>query len=379
MHKKVKTPKRTKPTAIDCFAGCGGMSLGFKQAGYNVLGAIELDPAAVAVYRANHKRVHTWCKDIREVSAAEILETLGLREGELDLLGGCPPCQGFSTLRTYNGHRWTRDKQNELIFEFQRLALGLRPKRVMMENVPGLYRNSRLEKFRAALQKSGYEVKADVLNVAEYGVPQRRRRMVLLASRVSAVEFAAPDKSVRTVREAIGGLPKAGKSGDALHDLPENRSSKVIDRIKSVPRNGGSRSALPRQLRLQCHKHSDGFKDVYGRMAWDEPAPTITTGCFNPSKGRFLHPSENRAITMREAALLQSFPKTYKFPADLGKVRVATMIGNALPPEFIKRQTVAILEDTQVPKLRETNVNHRSSSTTRANGRAAVGRRRPDR
>jgi len=110
-----------------------------------------------------------------------------------------------------------------------------------------------------------------------------------------------------------------------------------------VPADGGSRSALPSRLKLECHKNSDGFKDVYGRMAWDEPAPTITTGCFNPSKGRFLHPEANRAITMREAALLQSFPKSYKFPATLGKVKVATMIGNALPPRFIKSHAKQLL------------------------------------
>lgn len=343
MPNRFNTTSRRKPTAIDCFAGCGGMSLGLRQAGYDVLGAIEIDSDAVAVYRANHKTVHTWSADIRKVTASEILKTLGLRKGELDLLGGCPPCQGFSTLRTYNGNRWTRDKQNDLIFEFQRLVLGLKPKRVMMENVPGLFTNSRLKQFRTALENAGYTVKADVLNVADFGVPQRRRRLVLLASRVSDVEFAAPTKRVRTVREAIGGLPKAGTSGDALHDLPENRTGKVLDRIRSVPRNGGSRSALPRHLRLECHKTSDGFKDVYGRMTWDEPAPTITTGCFNPSKGRFLHPSANRAITMREAALLQSFPKSYQFPATLGKVRVATMIGNALPPRFIKSHAKQLL------------------------------------
>jgi DNA (cytosine-5)-methyltransferase 1 len=312
------------------------MSQGFKQAGYDVIGAIEIDADAVGVYRLNHPEVYTWSQDIREMAIETILKQLGISKGELDLLGGCPPCQGFSTLRTFNGHKWTRDKQNDLIFEFQRLVLGLKPKRVMMENVPGLFDNSRLKKFQAALEAAGYLVKADVLNVAEYGVPQRRRRLVLLASRVSDVDFAKPTAKARTVRDAIGTMPIAGESGDALHDLPEKRSRRVAARIRQVPADGGSRSALPSRLKLKCHKKSDGFKDVYGRMAWDEPAPTITTGCFNPSKGRFLHPEANRAITMREAALLQSFPKSYKFPAELGKVKVATMIGNALPPRFIQ-------------------------------------------
>lgn len=335
----------TKPTAFDCFSGCGGMSQGLKQAGYNVVGAIEIDAAAMSVYKLNHPTVHTWSDDIRTVAASEILKQLGIRKGRLDLLGGCPPCQGFSTLRTFNGKWCVRDEQNDLIFEFQRLVLELNPKQVILENVPGLLDNHRLTLFRATLESAGYEVDAAVLDVGSYGVPQRRRRLVLLASRVSSVTFAQPDNRKYTVRDAIGKLPAAGESGDALHDLPENRSRLVAARIRHIPSDGGSRSALPSHLKLECHKNSDGFKDVYGRMAWDKPAPTITTGCFNPSKGRFLHPEEDRAITMREAALLQSFPKSYKFPVELGKVKVATMIGNALPPRFIKRQARQLLSN----------------------------------
>lgn len=331
-----------RPTAIDCFAGCGGMSEGLRQAGYRVVGAVEIDPCAAAVYRLNHPGVRMWAADIRGLDEADVLRDLGMKVGELDLLGGCPPCQGFSTLRTYNGRRSVRDVQNNLIFEFQRLVLGLRPKQVMLENVPGLYRDRRLAKFRTALTDAGYKVEAEVLNVGDFGVPQRRRRLVLLASRVGGVAFATPDRRARTVRDAIGNMPRAGRSGDALHDLPENRAERVVERIRNIPRDGGSRAALPSHLKLECHQKSNGFKDVYGRMAWDDLAPTITTGCFNPSKGRFLHPDEDRAITMREAALLQSFPKAYKFPAELGKVKIATMIGNALPPRFIKRHAAAL-------------------------------------
>lgn len=321
------------------------MSLGFRQAGFSVVGAIEIDVNTADVYRLNHPNVRVWAEDIRSLSHQVILQELKLERGELDLLGGCPPCQGFSTLRTLNGGREIRDGQNDLVFEFQRLVVGLLPRHVMMENVPGLFHDQRFERFVEALESNGYEVKADVLNVADYGVPQRRQRLVMLASRVSTVEFARSCKTAKTVRGAIGNLPAAGSSGDPLHDIPENRSSNVAARIRSVPINGGSRSSLPKHLRLECHKKSNGFKDVYGRMAWDAPAPTITTGCFNPSKGRFLHPEENRAITMREAALLQSFPKSYQFPATLGKVKIAMMIGNALPPKFIKRHALQLLSD----------------------------------
>ncbi len=315
------------------------MTTGFKKAGYRVVGAVEIDLHASDVYSLNHPEVQLWRNDIRKVTEQELLKTLGLQAGELDLLGGCPPCQGFSTLRTYNGKRHVRDARNDLIFEFQRLVLALKPKRVMMENVPGLFKDRRLAEFQAVLEKNGYEFQAKVLNVADFGVAQRRRRLVVLASRVNKVHFSEPTPTRLTVKDVIGHLPQAGASGDPLHDMPEKRSTRTMQLIAAIPHDGGSRTALPKSLRLKCHRKSDGFKDVYGRMAWNGLAPTITTGCFNPSKGRFLHPEENRAITLREAALLQSFPPEYKFPAEFGKVRIAAMIGNALPPEFIHRHT----------------------------------------
>jgi len=343
MGRARRKKSHVKPTAVDCFAGCGGMTQGFKQAGFKVFGAVEIDQDACNVYSLNHPEVKLWRKDIRQLKVKALLSALKLKTGDLELLGACPPCQGFSTLRTRNGQKRIRDSRNDLIFEFQRLALGLKPKRIMLENVPGLFINRRLKEFTKSLERAGYTVEARVLNAADYGVPQRRRRLVLLASRVSGVAFAEPSKRRRTVRHAIGKLNKAGKSGDALHDLPENRAEHVKQLIRAIPRNGGSRKALPSHLTLKCHQTSDGFKDVYGRMAWDKVSPTITTGCFNPSKGRFLHPTANRAITMREAALLQSFPKSYRFPAKLGKVCVAAMIGNALPRAFISCHVRAMM------------------------------------
>jgi DNA (cytosine-5)-methyltransferase 1 len=146
------------------------------------------------------------------------------------------------------------------------------------------------------------------------------------------------------VRDAIGKLTTPEQSLDPLHNYPTKRSQKIEDRIRKIPKDGGSRASLGARGQLACHKRSDGFKDVYGRMAWDKPAPTITGGCINPSKGRFLHPQANRAITLREAALLQTFPKTYKFSLRGGRYSVATLIGNALPPEFIRRHASALRE-----------------------------------
>lgn len=329
-------------SAMDLFAGSGGLTVGLKKAGFRVIGAVELCPLAAETYRRNHRKPHLWNKSISDVSTDEVMRQLGIQKGELDLLAGCPPCQGFSNLRTMNGKLSVEDPRNDLIFEFQRFIVDLLPKAVMMENVPGLSKDARLAKFVKKLKSLGYWVEHKVLDVALYGVPQRRRRTVLLAARGRAVTWPEPAKELVTVRAAIGDLPKPGHLGDPLHDLQRKHSDKVKALIKKIPRNGGSRSDLGQDEQLPCHRRTNGFFDVYGRMAWDDMAPTITSGCINPSKGRFLHPSQNRAITLREAALLQGFPPKYRFSTKKGMEGVAEMIGNALPPEFAKRHAATI-------------------------------------
>lgn len=328
--------------AVDLFSGCGGLTLGLKRAGFQVIGAIEVEALAVETYKANHKQVVVWQADIRRLSSTEVMRRLKLRRGRLDLLAGCPPCQGFTTLRTRNGAKQNRDRRNNLVREMLRFARMLRPKTVMMENVPGLEARKPFRDFCKGLRKLGYEVTWDVKDAARYGVPQRRKRLMLLAGLGFQIAFAAESNQLRTVRDAIGRLAKAGRSGDTLHDMPEKRSDRVLRLIRDIPRNGGSRLDLPKERQLSCHKRFDGFNDIYGRMAWEDVAPTITSGCFNPSKGRFLHPDENRAVTMREAALLQSFPRNYRFARSAGKQAIASMIGNALPPEFIRRHATQV-------------------------------------
>jgi len=309
--------------------------VGLKMAGFMVLGAVDVDPLSVKTYKANHRDVTLWEKDIRELNPQELLGVLGLKKGDLDLLAGCPPCQGFSTMRTLNGAIRVDDPRNDLLREFERFVKALRPRAVMMENVPRLADDERFDVFHQQLKKLGYQGDHRILNTADYGVPQRRRRLIYLAGMGIKIPFAEKNGRQKTVKEAIGGLPKAGQSGDPVHDMPENRTPKILEIIRLIPKDGGSRRVLPEDYQLECHKRCNGFKDVYGRMAWNDVAPTITSGCFNPSKGRFLHPEEDRAITMREAALLQGFPRRYKFPTTNNKSAVALMIGNALPPPFI--------------------------------------------
>jgi DNA (cytosine-5)-methyltransferase 1 len=334
---------RKKPVAIDLFAGAGGLTLGLRQAGFRVVGAVELDSLAANAYRTNHPQVRVWERDIVKVPVAEVRRALGLRPGELDLLAACPPCQGFSTVRTLNGRRKVQDARNELPAQVLRFVRGLRPKTVMLENVPGLAKRRGFRALVRELSERGYDVEWDILNAVDHGVPQRRRRLILVAGRLAGPpSLAATGDERPSVRSAIESLQPPGRSGDPLHDITENRSSRIEALVKRVPKDGGSRADLGRRSQLECHRRCDGFKDVYGRMAWDAPAPTITGGCVNPSKGRFLHPEQDRAITLREAALLQGFPPGYYFPLTRGKFAAAELIGNALPPGFVRPHAEAL-------------------------------------
>jgi DNA (cytosine-5)-methyltransferase 1 len=333
---KTLIEKRTL-RAVDLFCGCGGLTEGLKEAGFQVIAALDIESLAVETYKMNHPEVIVLERDICSVSVEEFLAVSRLKVGELDLLAGCPPCQGFSSMRTLNGSRCIDDPRNNLLLEFQRFVEGLRPKVVMLENVPGLIKDKRFENFLQRMKELGYKGNPEVLNAAEYGVPQRRRRLICVLSLTGDVSPAPKVKVKKTVRDAIGSLPLPGQSGDPLHDIIEKRDPKVIEIIKAIPKDGGSRLDLPVEYHLQCHIKCNGFKDVYGRMKWGDVSPTITGGCVNPSKGRFLHPEQDRAITLREAALLQSFPSGYRFSLRRGKFPAALLIGNALPPEFIRR------------------------------------------
>jgi DNA (cytosine-5)-methyltransferase 1 len=342
MREKQKTNRVPRPSAFDLFSGCGGLTVGLKRAGFSVLAAVECWEAAADAYAMNHKEVWLVRSDIRECDPVELMRALDLRAGQLDLLAGCPPCQGFSSLRTLNGTRPVTDIQNDLIFDFVRFSIALLPKTILLENVPALLTDERLVRVSSILKKAGYNCEAKILDAADYGVPQRRRRLLFLASRVGQVSFPTPALKRATVREAIECLPEPGESGDALHDSQATHSPRIAKMIKLIPRDGGSRADLGPDAQLACHRRMTGFHDIYGRMRWDDVSPTITTGCINPSKGRFLHPDQDRAISLREASLLQGFPKRYRLPLERGRYPVAQLIGNAFPPEFVRRQAVQL-------------------------------------
>ncbi len=196
-------------TAIDLFAGCGGLTEGLRKAGFRVLGAVESDERAAAIYKLNHRSTHVWTQDIRTVNILGLSRQLRLRKGSLDLLAGCPPCQGFSAMRTLNGNRSIRDKRNDLISEFLRFVKALRPRALMLENVPALATNRRFKAICEGLRELGYSGDHHVLNAANFGTPQRRRRLIYMAGLNFQPSFAKSGRGNRTVREAIGSLGRA--------------------------------------------------------------------------------------------------------------------------------------------------------------------------
>ena len=335
-------------TAIDIFAGGGGLTLGLQRAGFKVLAAVEIEQHAYTTYKANHPEVRCLKQDVRTVTGADLLDVAGVEK--IDLLAGCPPCQGFTSLTA----KYRReDPRNELIFEISRLAEEIRPRAIMMENVPGLMRQraSLYAALKTRLEALDYCLTEGVLDVADYGVPQFRRRLVLLGGRGLKIELPHPThgkgtadgrSAWRTVRDAIGDqgepveLTAAKKRGPVectdwhvVRTLsPSNR--KRIQAAKA----GVTWPAIPESLRPDCHKGDyRGFTNVYGRMSWDSPAPTITAGCTTFSKGRFGHPEADRTISVREAALLQTFPADYRFDVPYME-HVCNIVGNALPCDF---------------------------------------------
>ncbi|GMU25601.1 DNA cytosine methyltransferase [Patescibacteria group bacterium] len=332
--------------AIDLFSGCGGLSQGLRTAGFEVAAAFDNDKDSVATYKLNHPDTKVFEGDIRDVNTADVKKILN--GSPLHLLAGCPPCQGFSSMRRLNKKRSKRDNRNNLVLEYLRFVKELKPLTIMMENVPGLVNYTQFKYVVRELDKLGYNPKFKPVSIQQYGVPQRRKRLVVVGSLLGDIDIAPATGEKVTVRDMIGHLESVAKTKDPVHKIVASHTQAVMERIKATPKNGGSRNDLPKKFELECHKGKDvGFNDVYGRLRWDDYSTTITGGCLNPSKGRFLHPKENRAITAREAALLQTFPPEYKFPEDASKTSIALQIGNALPPKFSYVQSANIMNHLQ--------------------------------
>ena len=327
---------------VDLFCGIGGLSYGMKTAGFKILAGFDLDQTCKYAYETNTEGNFIY-KDIVKVTAEDILPRYS--KGAIRVLAGCAPCQPFSSYAFKNKEK--DPNKYDLLYEFGRLVREVKPDIVTMENVPAIRKfklKSVLQDFISLLKKEGYHVWCDVVYCPDFGIPQTRKRLVLIASKLGDVEplVATYDKeNYVTVRDIIENLPvlNAGQTdpSDPLHRCSA-LSELNLRRIRSTQEGGGWKS-WPKELVLECHKKEGGksFGSVYGRMKWDEPSPTMTTQCTGIGNGRFGHPSQDRAISAREAALLQTFPSDYKFFKDEKSVSLtiaSRYIGNAVPPKL---------------------------------------------
>lgn len=327
--------------AVDLFCGIGGLTCGLRASGINVVAGYDLDDSCEYAYETNNDKSMFICKNVSDITSDEIRKHL--ESYDIKVLVGCAPCQPFSRHRKDKKHR-ERHKDWGLLAQFGRLVEEVMPDYISMENVPELLKESIFADFIARLKRLGYATEYGVVKAEEYGVPQHRRRLLLLASKRGSISLIGPtndERHVVTVRNAIGGLP-AVKAGSASGDDPLQTASALSEinmrRIRASIPNGTWRD-WPEELRLRCHKKDSGqtYPSVYGRMAWDETSPTITTQFYMYGTGRFGHPEQDRALTLREGAILQSFPKDYKFirPGEkLSRKAIARHIGNAVPPKL---------------------------------------------
>ena len=333
-------------TALDLFAGAGGATQGLEDAGFTVLGAVENDEAAATSYRLNHETPSVVVSDIRRVNAVWLRESLRLEKGKLDVINACPPCQGWSSL----GRRNASDVRNDLIGDVWRMISQLLPRSWILENVTGLAGDPRLDSLVQAAKGIGYGVRSYRLDAKEFGVPQRRKRLIVIGIQGRASKTlpknlmmkipAGFDRSTRTAGEALEQAKAVSEAEDSVNRGRRHREH-VVERIAAIP-IGGNRFDLPVEHQLECHQRMESRQASasYGRIRANQPAPTMTTRCTTPACGSFIHPTENRGITLREAALIQSFPSDYKFFGTYGQIEA--QIGNAFPPRMAEGIGLAI-------------------------------------
>lgn len=355
-------PEPSLVYVVDFFAGCGGMSAGFMSTrqshlAFAVLGGIDIDESALLTYERNiGARTHR--VDVNELASKPdrlkiLFPELGQNRTKPLVFIGCAPCQGFSALRKGDDRD---DERNSLLRAFVKLVVQYRPDVIVMENVPEML-NGRFAKYyresAARLRKVGYSLSESIVDMSQYGVPQRRKRAIVLASLHGSIELTPPpftSSEAPTVRHAIAHLPplRAGEvdADDDNHRAPSH-TQRLINLFERIPADGGDRRDIPEELQIEAHKRLDksetpGFTDVYGRLRWDTPSVTITAKSRSPSSGRFLHPEQHRNITVREAALLQGFPHSYIFCGP--PTQQYRQVGEAVPPMFARYVAYSILD-----------------------------------
>ena len=351
--------------AIDLFCGAGGLSTGLKKSGFRLCLGVDIDEKALKTYKCNLKRTKVLKEDIKKVTGEKITELTGINRRDNFLLAGCPPCQGFSSL----GKRDANDEKNELVYEYIRIINELEPSFILMENVPGMSTGVGKEIFKNVVKEleENYHVEYATLNAADFGVPQIRKRLVLHGIRNDVYDNLGLDKEKQkilpksthskekkkgyrkwvTVRKAIFDLPILG-AGESYDDgIIKNHKARSlsetnIERLQEIRLHGGNREMISEEVQRECHKKENvSYTDTYGIIDPDKPAPTITSGCTIISKGRYCHPTQNRGLSIREAARLQSFDDKFEFQGNMGEMSL--QIGNAVPPKLAQASGKVII------------------------------------
>jgi DNA (cytosine-5)-methyltransferase 1 len=354
-------------SAVDLFCGAGGLTHGLLLAGIDVAAGIDADGSTKHAYTANNARARFLKWNVTYKTSSQVRKLFDRKKYRL--LAGCAPCQPFSKLT--NGIE--RHRSWDLLDNFARYIKKISPDLVTMENVPELaYRGSEVfDHFRETLENRGYHVDWDIVNCKDYGAPQSRKRLVLVASLLGEIKVPKGRRKAKTVRTAIGKLAKLSSGetdpADPLHTAAL-LSPLNLQRVRATPHDGGTKDAWPKRLLLDCHQTARGarYHSIYGRMWWNRPAPTMTTLCNGIGNGRFGHPEQDRAITLREAALLQSFPPSYEFWPEnetLNRKAVARMIGNAVPPALGRALGKALLDHVRAHEKLERPAKRRRRST----------------
>ena len=337
---------------VDFFSGCGGTSAGLQEAGIQIAAGVDCDENAAETFRINFPRALFFASDVRKLDiealdAAAVLGKRGL------IMTACAPCQPYSTLR--RGSK-AKSLDRSLLLTLLPFVERISPSVVLVENVPGMHKvlgASTWRRFILALQRMDYDVEWDVVDCRNYGVPQRRRRLILLGSRHARLPLPPPThgpglKPFSTVGEWIADLPPL-KAGETDPDDANHRAGGLgslnLERIRSLG-EGGSRRDWPDHLWLECHRGFDGHEDAYGRLSFDDCAPVLTTKCTDITSGRFGHPVQDRGISVREAALLQTFPQSYSFAG--GFKSTTRQVGNAVPVLLARRIGEQILSHLEV-------------------------------
>lgn len=323
-----------KIAAVDLFCGVGGLTHGLTRSGVDVRLGVDVDPACRFPMVTNNKAEFLEA-DVDQLLPSDIKRAFG--DAQITLLAGCAPCQPFSSY-SQAARKTSQHADWELLNAFSKLVLAVRPTLVTMENVPPLVKQPIFGKFVADLHSEGYHLDFRVVDGRHIGLPQRRQRLVLVASQLGPISIPETRLPEKTVRDTIGELQPIG-AGESDPTDPLHCSASLSDlnlaRIRhSKP--GGTWRDWPEELIAPCHKRKTGatFPSVYGRMEWDSPAPTMTTQCYGFGNGRFGHPEQDRAISLREAAMIQSFPQDYAFTENIAKINfnvLGRMIGNAVP------------------------------------------------